>query len=369
MKTLLLTFHISPLTKVFFLLPSAFSLLLALLLGSSCKNGGVEPPPPPDGLDTTSHEFVWQIDTLGDASSILNDVFIIDENNIWAVGEIYLREAGQIDPQPYALAKWNGSEWSLHKVPYHDFGSTETNPGILNTILAFSLDDVYVVSYANLLHWDGTTWTEMAFFMTAIPFDGQVNRMWGTNGSNIYCVGRNGAIYHFIGASWQKLESGTTVGFLDVNGNAATGVAFAVASSQEETKVYRIEGTQVSEVPGWPSENHLGGIWVSPSSTYVSGVGIWRFDGDTTWNEVGEFPLTFYRDMAGNSDSDFMAGSWGGVVAHYNGNSWHLYEEIPPELYFNAVAVKGNTAVAVGFLSAGVFSSGKAITAIGRRIQ
>ena len=39
-------------------------------------------------LDTTSHDFTWTIDTLGDYGSYFNDVAIIDENNIWAVGMI-----------------------------------------------------------------------------------------------------------------------------------------------------------------------------------------------------------------------------------------------------------------------------------------
>ncbi|MFQ6605929.1 MAG: hypothetical protein ACE5D8_10345, partial [Fidelibacterota bacterium] len=39
-------------------------------------------------MDTTSHNFTWEIDTLGNYGSYLNDVAIIDENNIWVVGNI-----------------------------------------------------------------------------------------------------------------------------------------------------------------------------------------------------------------------------------------------------------------------------------------
>ncbi|NWG27101.1 MAG: glucosyl transferase, partial [Ignavibacteriaceae bacterium] len=42
-------------------------------------------------LNTTSHDFTWQTWTFGEHShSRLNDVTIINENNIWAVGEIYM---------------------------------------------------------------------------------------------------------------------------------------------------------------------------------------------------------------------------------------------------------------------------------------
>ncbi len=42
-------------------------------------------------LDTTSQEFTWETFTFGEhSSSVLRGVSIIDENNIWAVGEIYM---------------------------------------------------------------------------------------------------------------------------------------------------------------------------------------------------------------------------------------------------------------------------------------
>ncbi len=39
-------------------------------------------------MDTTSHNFTWQTFTFDKhSSSVLNEVAIIDENNIWAVGK------------------------------------------------------------------------------------------------------------------------------------------------------------------------------------------------------------------------------------------------------------------------------------------
>ncbi len=55
-------------------------------------------------LDTTSHNFTWQTFTFGEHQhSVLYDVAIIDENNIWAVGAIYMNDSlGEPDTQPYA---------------------------------------------------------------------------------------------------------------------------------------------------------------------------------------------------------------------------------------------------------------------------
>jgi len=58
-------------------------------------------------MDTTSHNFTWEIDTLGNYGSYLNDVAIVAENNIWVVGYI------TTDTATYNAAHWNGSEWEL----------------------------------------------------------------------------------------------------------------------------------------------------------------------------------------------------------------------------------------------------------------
>ena len=67
-----------------------FSFVILLL---SCST--IEPPDNNgNGQDTTSHNFTWETWTFGEhSSSVLNDVAIIDENNIWAVGEIYMNDS------------------------------------------------------------------------------------------------------------------------------------------------------------------------------------------------------------------------------------------------------------------------------------
>ena len=44
-------------------------------------------------MDTTSHNFSWRIDTLGVTSSVLYDVAIVSDNDVWAVGEIFLNDS------------------------------------------------------------------------------------------------------------------------------------------------------------------------------------------------------------------------------------------------------------------------------------
>ena len=56
-------------------------------------------------LDTTSHDFTFQVDTIGDYGSYINDASIVNENTIWVVGRI-------IDDSNYFNAAfWNGNSW------------------------------------------------------------------------------------------------------------------------------------------------------------------------------------------------------------------------------------------------------------------
>jgi hypothetical protein len=112
-------------------------------------------------IDTTSHNFTWQKFTFGvGASSIFSDVAIIDENNIYAVGEIYLNDSiGQPDPTRYNLAVWNGSNWSIKRVPYYYQGQPYYNP--IQTIFAFGINDIWFTGNG-VIHWNGNQYNPIS---------------------------------------------------------------------------------------------------------------------------------------------------------------------------------------------------------------
>ena len=85
-------------------------------------------------MDTTSHNFIWTIDTLGNYSSYLKDVAIVDENNIWVVGNI------ETDNGEYNAAHWDGVEWELMGI--------YSNTLDLYSIFYFSENDIWVLSRA-----------------------------------------------------------------------------------------------------------------------------------------------------------------------------------------------------------------------------
>ena len=99
-------------------------------------------------LDTTSHDFTWAVDTLGNLYSSVRDAWIFSEDHIWVIGEIWSGELG--DSELYSGAIWNGNEWELIKLIYEGSGSTLQPHGIW----AFAPDDIWFAS-GSVFHYDG----------------------------------------------------------------------------------------------------------------------------------------------------------------------------------------------------------------------
>ncbi len=82
----------------------------------------------------------------GIGSSYLSDVAIINENNIWAVGEIHTDKTDQFDSngvwvQPYNAVHWDGNNWELKRIFINGYFYP------LYAIFAFNENDIW---FANL---------------------------------------------------------------------------------------------------------------------------------------------------------------------------------------------------------------------------
>jgi hypothetical protein len=97
-------------------------------------------------LDTTSHNFTWQSWTFGDiGSSTFFDVAIINENNIWAVGEIMIADTSQNGYTTYNAAHWNGTEWSLHRFMFYTIcGQADKNSHPASSIIAITANQLWI---------------------------------------------------------------------------------------------------------------------------------------------------------------------------------------------------------------------------------
>lgn len=71
-------------------------------------------------LDTTSNNFSWQSWSFGSYSATsLYDVAIINENDIWAVGEILIADSVGTGYTVYNAVHWDGQSWELKKYKHY----------------------------------------------------------------------------------------------------------------------------------------------------------------------------------------------------------------------------------------------------------
>lgn len=324
-------------------------------------------------LEPTSHEFEWEEHTFGDYQSFLYDVAIIEdaggEYKIWAVGEIYLKDSeGNYDSQPYGLVKWDGNNWKIERTYYTDYNQTVGTPMMTSTILSFGSDNMYLCSYADLVHWNGNSFVEVAEFIEALPFTGQVSCMWGPDENNIYLgSGRDGSLYHYYGGGWDKLNIGNiNGGITDIFGyksipdnkwNIFATVTFVGKPSDH--KILRInENNSISEFP-WKEEERVSNIWTSngiPVYSAGDGVHIWK---GKEWKKIEGLPSKFAGHVAGSAlNNIYVVGDFN-MILHYNGESWFVIENNKSGWY-EYVIVKDNIVVIVGN------RDGKGIIKIGR---
>ncbi len=292
-------------------------------------------------MDTTSHEFVWTVDTIG-VRSYLYDVAIINENNVWAVGEIHLNNNDTL----YDVAQWNGLQWNFLKASGFP----------AYAVYAFSANDVWIGTTAPH-HWNGQSW--IGYNVTGI-FNGYIKRMWGISSSNLYIVGSNGSMAHFNGSQWTKLESGTSINLRDIWGSPDGSNLWACGyrgDQSESILLHSSNGTSWQEYGHAPPygiyQDLFSSVWFPRNdSAYVVGnKNIFRHSPNSATGykknplTLGNFPYC----IRGNDRNDIVIAGDDGMVWHFNGVTWKRYAELfNPLDDLSSVAISGNTIVAVG---------------------
>jgi hypothetical protein len=323
-------------------------------------------------MDTTSHNFTWQIDTLGDGGgSVLYDVAIINDTLAYAVGEINVRDSlGNWRNPPYNFAKWNGRTWELSTSSDAGYGY-----GPLYCIFAFGPNDIWAGSSIPE-HWDGQRWT---FHGSTRGYQGGfwIRKIFGTSPNDLYVVGDAGNIRHYDGVRWRRLESGTGLDVYDIWGDRdrQTGETeiLAVASKlfvNNERRILWIKPPAITVSDSgihWP----LSSLWfVAQRHYYVVGSGVYekRSLSETRWRN-GPLDITRFYTYAirGTGLNDvFVAGAYGELL-HFGGISWQsfrMHTALNNGLYY-AVAIKAATVIAVGVV---VVDYPRAVAVRGRRV-
>ncbi|HEX3075094.1 MAG TPA: hypothetical protein VHP30_15880, partial [Ignavibacteriales bacterium] len=94
------------------MLIKAMLVFISMLLIGSCDNS-TESKKDDMEPDSTTQNFTFEEYEFGDgsSSSYFNDVWIFDENNIWAVGWVGILPG--YENMNVNIMRWNGAEWKV----------------------------------------------------------------------------------------------------------------------------------------------------------------------------------------------------------------------------------------------------------------
>ncbi|WP_224246710.1 CBM96 family carbohydrate-binding protein [Hyalangium gracile] len=182
------------------------------------------------------------------------------------------------------VAHFDGTRW---KYMYWDsqqqqmkeglgFFGNYPNGTVLYDIWGTGANDVWFVGPGLILHWNGTTWTEM-------QLPSQLNWLTSVHGSgpnDVWAVGSGGTIFHFDGVSWT-----------DHSLNMA---------------------------------DYLEAVWVaSPTDTWAVGSSgmVLRWNG-TSWTRVSAPTFVTLNGIHGTGPNDVWAVGEAGTLLHWDGTSW-----------------------------------------------
>ena len=291
-------------------------------------------------MDTTGHDFSWTTYEFGGqgGSSAFYDVAIIDENDIWAVGEIYT------DSGKYNAAHWNGEKWKLNKLDWDGIVSR------LTCVFAFSSEDVWF-GVTNLIHWNGVTFEKNWNPVLDEFYDKTVNKMWGTSSEDLYIVGNSGLIAHYNGHSWTKIESGTDFPINDIYGLIDNpDYIFLTAGDTfkpEQGMLLKLNLNKVS-ILTWDNTKPTQSVYITNSyKYYVAGYYLYT-NISNQWIKVENSIPSFCNLIRGDGLNNIFAACDNFKIAHYNGISWETinFNKIG---ILNSIKVKNNNIAACGY--------------------
>ena len=343
---------------------------LSWLLLASCGNAPVAPPA---GADTTNYDFTSTSYTIGEFTSILYDVAIVNDTLAYAVGEIYEHdEQGEVIQPFYNIAKWDGRKWSVERAKVLFQGDSIT--ATLYGVFPLSPDDIWL-SGGPPIHGDGTRWKVFDLVAMGIlqQHDGSQEKIWGREG-HLYFAGSRGTVAYFDGENWKRIETGTRVSIQDVWGatDPTTGEEVVLCAVSEivtrsDHKILRLyPDGRVDSIP-WLRDKVIQSIWFQgPGKIFTAGDGAFIRNGDGSWtdqSDVMPLGMNYSFCVRGQAENDvFVAMAYGGI-SHFNGRSWRSWKD-PFSLVYERCAYKGDL-----FMAAGHTADQRGIVTIMRRIR
>ena len=350
-------------------------MILIFTLQTCKKDQNPVTPPVTTQPDTTSHDFTFVIDTLGKHPdsvwvdpSILWDVFVVNENDVWVVGEINTLDTGfdslgNFTP-PYSAAHWDGNKWEYVRFKW----KPDYTLAPVLSIWIFSKDNIWISTGA-IYHKTSSSITLK--YKNDFSKLERVTKLWAASENEIYGVGTRGLIVKYDGNSWTRMESGTDVDLLNVWGekDKKTGQTHVFAAGSRGDRQYGVvlelkNGQWLHRFdenhPIFGKEDdhsHPDAIWVFKDSVYTTFAGyddsyMVRHDKNNysfNYSIIHSESQGAIMGINGNAYNDIFFVGYRDVVLHYNGKSFKKYFQFPyVDARYYSVKQKGNYVFACG---------------------
>ncbi|NUQ81607.1 MAG: hypothetical protein HUU10_08365 [Bacteroidetes bacterium] len=306
---------------------------LLLLYLFSCEHP-TEPKPDP-GPDTTSHHFIWRVDTLGGIFSTAISIEIVSETEAYVGGEffVYPNPNDLSISERYNLAVWNGVKWTFEKVNFQiNDQSKDFQQSPIKQIRKIGESSLLFLSIGAecVFRKNGKDSYKNA--------KSPVNYCWARSETDIYFTGYGGAFTHYDGVSFRSIPTGVTNDFVDIWGDEES--VWITSDDKSSTAFafgeYRNNNFRmVDNNPKGESRFPFGYISVykpsikSPLYLLIQGFTLEvnstaPLTYSTILNHV-ESGYYFYW-VRGNAPNDLYLGDWNTQsFAHFNGKTWKTF--------------------------------------------
>jgi hypothetical protein len=285
-------------------------------------------------MDTTSHDLIWEVDTLGDVQSRVYGLWGSDENNVYAVGYFNTPDWS------YCLACWNGIRWQyLRPAAIDSIGGLQA--GNLVSIYGLNSKKIWVVGsgygsiddigpdtvWGFVAEWDGKEWKNIS----PDAIGEQFLSLWAISENDLWVGSVSGNVYHYNGITWSKINTGNNYSYFDIWGFSDKELYISgVADSGYEGGILKYNGESWDKLNINYSDLFppCRSVWgVNPRFLFVTSFEeVWT-NSDRIWQSKVYPGNTFlFTKVRGTAKNNIFICGYSGIILHYNGFSFRNYE-------------------------------------------
>lgn len=172
-------------------------------------------------------------------------------------------------------------------------------------------------------------------WVNPLPQGNALHGIYGASASDVWAVGDHGTILHFDGTTWEQVASPVVTNLNGIHGASAKDI-FAVGDAGT---ILHFDGTTWSKVPS-PVTNQLNVVWIDGKGDgFCAGyLDLLRLRGGS-WQKHTSPPsgLNTYQRLWASSANDVWLGAAPGGLFHFDGTLFTRYAPLASENYIRSI--------------------------------